>query len=458
MSIIVFMCRSNLEISTLCKIEISYNPILRSNRERGYNLKEGKIIMSKKELDRLKIIHLVLEKRITQKEAADRLSLSYRQVFNIVQKVKQNGDIALIHKNRGAPSNRKYPDELREKAIDIIREKYWDFGPTLANEKLEERDSIKLSRETLRQWMIKAGIWKPKKRRRKENTHTWRKRKDHFGEMIQTDGSEEYWFEGRGDKAILMAYRDDATNTVFARFYPSENTPAAMDSFRRYIEEYGIPKSIYSDKNSIYKTTRKADIDEQLEGETPKTQFGKVIEILDVKLILAHSPQAKGRIENLFSTFQDRVAKEMRLANISNIEEANKFLEKYLPIYNKRFSFPPANLDNYHREVPQDMDLNWVFVFKEKRKVSKDLTVRWRNRLFVLDKNQTFIRERRVTVLENLKSEIRIQAGENQLKFKEVTENDLSTIKKRKTADFDISKLPKKQWGSSKEYPWKTQK
>jgi len=413
--------------------------------------------MSKKELDRLRIIHLVLKKRITQKEASERLSLSYRQVFNIVQKVKRDGDIAIIHKNRGASSNRKYPDEFREKAIDIIRTKYWDFGPTLASEKLEEKDSMKLSRETLRQWMIKEGIWKPKKRRRKENTHTWRKRKDHFGEMIQTDGSEEYWFEDRGSKAVLMAYRDDATNTVFARFYPSENTPAAMDSFRRYIEKYGIPKSIYSDKNSIYKTTRKADIDEQLEGDVPKTQFGKVMKMLNVKLILAQSPQAKGRIENLFSTFQDRVVKEMRLANISNIEQANTYLEKYLPIFNKRFSIPPANLDNYHTEIPKDMDLNWVFVYKEKRKVSKDLTVRWRNRLFLLDKNQSFIRERRVTVLENLNSEIRIQAGENQLKFKEITDNDLSMIRKRKTDDLDLSTLPKKQWSSSDEYPWKTE-
>ncbi len=205
--------------------------------------------------------------------------------------------------------------------------------------------------------MIQEGIWTPRKTRDKDNAHTWRKRKECFGEMVQTDGSVGNWFEDRGPKAVMMAYIDDATGIPFARFYPSEDTRAAMDSFRKYTEKYGISQSLYFDRNSIYKTTRKANLDEELQGKSPQTQFKKVMDILNVKPIYAYSAEAKGRIERLFRTFKDRLIKEMRLENISNIDEANEFLKIYLPKYSEKFSVPPANSKNLHREVPTDMNL-----------------------------------------------------------------------------------------------------
>lgn len=343
------------------------------------------IKMSKKEVKRLKVIHRVMDKRLKQKDAAKALSITTRQVRNIIHKIKTYGDEAIIHGNRGRSSNRKYSDKIKDKVTNIIRDKYWDFGPTLASEKLEEINDIEISKETVRKWMIEAGIWIPRKIRKEDDKHTWRKRKECFGEMVQTDGSVGDWFEGRGPKAVMMAYIDDATGIPFARFYPSEDTRAAMDSFRQYIEEFGIPQSLYFDKNSIYKTTRKANLDEELRSKGPQTQFEKIMEILNVEPIFAHTPQAKGRIERLFETFKDRLIKEMRLAEISNIKEGNKFLKDYLPKYSEKFSVSPANSKNLHREIPADMDLHWVFAFREKRVVTQDFTIQWNNRVFLLN-------------------------------------------------------------------------
>jgi hypothetical protein len=253
-----------------------------------------------------------------------------------------------------------------------------------------------------------------------------------------------------------MGYIDDATGGVFSRFYPGETTGAAMESFKEYIEEYGIPESLYFDRHSIYKTTRQANLEEQLKGQLPKTQFEMVLEVLGVEPIHAYSPQAKGRIERLFSTFQDRLIKEMRLAGINNLDAANNFLKEYLPRYNCIFAIPAANSKNLHKPVPSDMDLDWVFALREKRTISKDFTVSWNNRAFLLSKPSGSLIKAQVIVLENLKGEIRIWLNNRYLEFTEITAGTLRQIRtKKQSAGKTIAKLPYKIWKPSADHPWR---
>jgi len=414
------------------------------------------IKMSKKEIDRLGVIQEVINKRIRQKEAAQMISLSSRQVRRIIHKVRIHGETAVVHGNRGKPSQRKFPEEFKEKVVETVRKKYYDFGPSFAAEKLEATDNLPVSRETLRGWMMENHIWIPRKLRQEGQIHCWRKRKECFGEMVQTDGSEHDWLEGRGPKMVLMGYIDDATGGVFARFYPAETTGAAMGSFRKYVEEYGIPKSLYFDRHSIYKTTRKPNLDEQLKGQMPKTQFEAVMEILGVEPIFAYSPQAKGRIERLFATFQDRLIKELRLAGIDNLVGANIFLKEYLPKYNCIFAIPAANPKNLHRPVPANMDLDWVFAFREKRVVSRDYTVCWKNRFFLLSEPTKTMERSQVTVLENLEGEIRIWLDKRYLSFTEITADTLRRVRttRQKIKKVEI-KPPYKIWKPPADHPWR---
>lgn len=418
-------------------------------------MEEEIIKMSKKELRRLEVIHKVLEKRMRQKEAAEIISLTVRQVRRIVGKVKTHGDIGIVHGNRGKPSQRKFPDKFKDAVITLLKQKYYDFGPTFASEKLEENDKLEVSKETLRQWMIQQRIWIPKKFRDRQDVHQWRKRKECFGEMVQSDGSIHDWLEGRGPEMVLLGYIDDATSNVFAMFYPSEDTKAAMHSFRLYIEKYGIPQSLYFDRNSIYKTTRQPNLDEELKGEMAKTQFEIVLDILNVQPILAYSAEAKGRIERLFRTFQDRLIKEMRLAGICNIDEANKFLQEYLPKYSSMFCVPPPNPKDLHRQVQPDLDLNWVFAFREKRVITNDFTISWRNRVFLLNKPSIAFKRKTATVLENLNGEIKVWFNSRFLEYKEITKDTLKQLRKRKQIMKATAKKAKtKPYKPAANHPW----
>lgn len=417
------------------------------------------IKMSKRELDRLEVIHKVIDKRMRQKKAAELLSLSCRQVRTIVRKVKRHGDAAIMHGNRGKPSPRKYSDDFRKKIIAIVNFKYNDFGPTLASEKLDEINGIEINRETLRGWMIEEHIWIPRKYKETAQGHSWRKRKDCFGEMVLLDGSIHDWLEGRGPKMTMMAYIDDASNIVFGKFYPAETTESAMRSFQKYIKKYGIPLKIYFDRHSIYKTTRQPNLDESLKGKTPQTQFEKVLEILNIEPIHAYSPEAKGRVENLFGTLQDRLIKEMRLANICTIEDANKFLKTYLPKYNTRFSIIPANPKNLHREIPKDLDLNWVFAVRDERTILNDFTVQWNNRGFLLENHSMILKRKHVVLMENLKGQIRIWFNGRTLDFKEITKDTLKQRRKQMRILLASAKqLTKKKRQPRKpaaDHPWR---
>jgi transposase len=374
------------------------------------------ITMTQQELKRLHIIHKAIEKAITQVEAAGIIGICLRQAQRIVKAVKVEGDKGVIHKSRGQPSNRALPDKIKDKALKLYKEKYHDFGPTLGSEKLFEIDKIKINDETLRLWLINAGI--SYKKRKARPHRQWRERKHSFGEMLQMDGSHHNWFEGRGPECVLMGYIDDATGRPFARFYPYEGTLPAMDSFKRYIEKFGMPVSIYLDKHPTYKSTRKQTIEDELNNTEPLSQFSRAVKELGVDVIYADSPQAKGRIERLFNTFQNRLIKEMRLKGIKTIKEANKFLKYYLPIYAKRFAVVPTNDTDLHQPVPNGVDLNASFCVKTIRVLRNDFTVAYNSKLYQIEDN---VNAEKVTVEERANGSIHISYRNMDLKFKEIT-------------------------------------
>ena len=377
---------------------------------------EDMIMARQRELKRLHVIQKVLEKVIKQVEAAEILLLSSRQIRRIVKRIRVEGDKGIIHKSRGRPSNRRIPRKIRDKVIQLYRKEYEDFGPTLASEKLQERNGIGVSDETLRMWLMEAGDWKKIRRRRRHRQ--WRERKHHYGEMVQMDGSHHDWFEGRGPWCVLMGYIDDATGRVFGRFYDYEGTIPAMESFRRYIETYGLPMSVYLDKHTTYKSTAKASIEEQLNGSPALSGFERAMKELGVEVIHAHSPQAKGRIERLFGTFQDRLIKEMRLRGIRTIEEANRFLEEYLPGYNKRFAVCPKGKDNLHRAVGKGVDLDGILCIKTERTLRNDFTVAHNKKLYQVEDK---LRGSKVMVQDRLDGSLVMTYKGQRLRFKEIT-------------------------------------
>ena len=380
--------------------------------------------MTQWDIDRIKVLHLAIQKRITQKKAGGLLDLSREWVNRLCQKIKKMGDRAIIHGLRGRPSNHQLPEALIDKARKKLKEKYPDFGPTFAAEKLFELDKIKLSDEKVRQIMIKEELWKEKKR--KAAHRAWRERKDCPGEMVQMDGSDHDWFEGRRSKCVVLASIDDATSQIFLRFTEHEDTRNLMQFSRTYMKKFGKPRSFYVDKDSIYTTNRQPNLEEELQGkEYALTQYTRAMEEdLDVKVINANSPQAKGRVERLFETLQDRLVKELRLAGVSSIPEANRFLdEKYLLKHNQMFNVLPKNKTDMHRPVGKtEAELDTIFSFQEERTLCNDYTLRWQNRLFQVEKHQPYflLPRTKVTVEERLNGEIKIKYKGRYLKMHEI--------------------------------------
>lgn len=408
--------------------------------------RKGIIAMSVEELRRLRVIEEAIKKCITQRESACMISLSERQVRRLVKRVRTEGQAGIVHRSRGRPSNRRVPHEVREKVVSLYRRKYPDFGPTLASEKLLERDEIRVSKETLRKWLIEEGFWERRRKRRKHRR--WRERKACFGEMVQVDGSHHDWLEGRGPELVLMAYIDDATSTVFARFYEYEGTFPAMDSFRAYIRLYGIPQSLYLDKHTTYKSTRKLTIEEELEGiKEPKSQFERALDELGVEVIHCHSPQAKGRVERLFGTFQDRVIKEMRLRGVKSKEEANAFLEEYLPVYNERFSVSPAKEVDLHRK-PGRMNLDRILSIRTKRALRGDFTIVHNKELYQIENTPPNTRVKSVVVEERIDGRMYITYNGLKLRYRRI---DVRPSKPKK------QKLPKrrKTYIPPRDHPWR---
>ena len=378
---------------------------------------EDLVMLRQGEIRRLHVIEKVLERVIKQVEAAEILSLSERQIRRVVKRIRCEGDKGIIHQSRGRPSNRRTPDKVKNKVIRLYRAQYADFGPTLASEKLSERDGIGISDETLRRWLLEAGDWK---RSRKGRQHRqWRERKHHYGEMVQIDGSHHAWFEERGSGCVLMGYIDDATGKVFARFYDYEGSLPAMDSFKCYSKKYGLPMKVYLDKHTTYKSTARPTIQDELDQVEPLSQFERALKELGVEVLHAHSPQAKGRIERLFRTFQDRVVKEMRLRGIRTLEEANQFLEEYLPLYNKRFCVCPKGQDNFHRPLPKGLVLDTILCIKTERSLRNDFTVAHSRKLYQIEET---VKASKVMVQERADGSMIMTHKGRSLRFKEITE------------------------------------
>lgn len=412
--------------------------------------KEDRIVMSGRELKRLGVIRKVIEKVVKQIKAAELLELSCRQIRRIVERVKREGEGGIAHRGRGAGSNRKLSEEFRKKILCRYEKKYKGFGPTFAAEKLWELDKIRVSKETLRQWLLDAGL---RERERKGRKHRqWRERKSYFGEMVQMDGSHHEWFEGRGGKAVLMGYIDDATGNVYGRFYEYEGTVPAMDSFKRYIKRYGIPGSVYLDKHTTYKSNGKLSLEDELEGkEQPLSEFERACKELGVTVIHADSPQAKGRIERLFRTCQDRLIKEMRLKGIKNVEEANEFLEGYLPQYNRRFRVIPQESGDVHRKIPAGMNLDRILCLKEQRTLRNDWTIAYQGKLYqVLGST----RAKTVSCEKRIDGTLRLYDQSQNLKFKEIMPR--SKMKPSlKLSDFPFVLKQKKPSIPPLDHPWR---
>lgn len=401
------------------------------------------IMIRQKELKRLHVIHKVIEGVLTQVEAAGILSLSERQIGRIVKRIREEGDKGIQHRSRGKESNRRLPKKLIERVVWLYQNKYQGFGPTLTAEKLFELEGIHVSKETVRMYLLEAGQWQ---KSRKVRTHRqWRERKDHCGEMVQMDGSHHDWFEGRRSKCVLMGYIDDATGRIFCRFYEYEGTVPAMDSFKRYIRKYGIAMSVYFDKHTTYKSTSEPSIEDEINGTEPLSEFGRALTELGVEIIHAHSPQAKGRIERLFKTLQDRLVKDMTIRGISTIEEANKFLETYMAFHNKRFAFKPKEQNDLHREVPKGLNLDKILCIRTERALRNDCTIAHNGKLYQI---QEAVKSKKVLVEERVNGRMLITHNDNSLQFKEITirpEKHKKPLKLRK----------KTLYKPSADHPWR---
>jgi transposase len=385
---------------------------------------EDIIAMSQEDLKRLHVIRKAMDRIITQQEAAEIIGVGLRQAQRIAKRIRTEGDKGIAHRSRGIPSNRSISGKIKDKALKLFKDKYPDFGPTLASEKLFERDKIKVNDETLRLWLVENNI--PYKKRRKRPHRQWRERKECFGQMVQMDGSHHDWFEGRGPWCVLMGYIDDATGRPFARFYPYEGTLPAMDSFRRYIKKRGIPLSVYLDKHTTYKSPGKASIEEDLNNIKPLSQFERALKELDVLVIHANSPQAKGRIERIFNTFQDRLVKELRLEKISSIEAANAFLGQYLFEYSKRFSSLPAKEADLHRPIAKNVNLDRILCIKTERMLRNDFTIINNGKRYQILDN---VRAKTVMIEERTDGYMVIRHKDDILRFKEIFEKPVKAVK-----------------------------
>lgn len=355
----------------------------------------GFITMSADELTRLRVIQDLIARRITPRHAAEFLGLTSRQIRRLRRRFVDLGPGGLVSLQRGKPSNRRMPLDFKQKVVVLLRTHYADFGPTFASQKLNERHRISLSAETVRSWMKEEGLWVDRKARRKP-VHQPRRRRECYGELVQIDGSEHWWFEDRGPQCTLLVYIDDATSRLMQlKFVQSESAFSYFAATAEYLECHGKPIAFYSDKHSVFRVTRKS----ALVGDG-MTQFGRALHDLNIDIICANTPQAKGRVERANRTLQDRLVKELRLKQISTMEEANKFLPEFIEDYNRRFGKDPGNPKDLHRPMNPEDNLREAFAWREERTVSSSLTLQYDKVVFLLEPND-FTRElarKRVTV------------------------------------------------------------
>ena len=382
------------------------------------------ITMSQKEVKKYDIIKKLINKEINGTQAANTLKLTTRHIRRLKQKVKEKGIKGLIHVGRGKESNRRISDKEKEKIKKLLHSKYSDFGPTFAAEKLDENHGIKRDPKTIGSILIEEELWKPKQK--KKNKHrSWRQRKASFGEMIQYDGSYEYWFENRGEKCCLLASIDDANSRVWMKFDKHEGVEPTFNFWREYIERFGKPYSIYVDRFSTY------SMNHRLAKENPDTltQFQRAMEKgLNIEIIYAKSAEGKGRVERLFKTLQDRLIKELRLNNISTVKEANKFLEEeFLPKFNAKFMVEPRSKANLHKKLTklETSKLNSIFSRQHERVVRNDFTINYAKNTYQLTKDQpvTICKRDKITTEERMDKTLHFRLRGKYLNYKLLPEN-----------------------------------
>lgn len=407
-----------------------------------------------KEINRYEIIQKLIQRKITEEEAKKIVGLkSTRQVRRIKKRVFKEGIKGVIHRNRGQPGNRKFKQKFIDKILKIVREKYFDFKPTFAAEKLLENHNLKINKESLRQLMINDGLWKPKPKRKAKERHAWRPRKENFGEMQQFDGSYHHWFENREGETCLLLAIDDATGIItHAKFDHNEGTRAVFQFWLEYLEKNGLPISIYLDRFSSYKVNHKSAED----NKDLITQFQRAAKEADVKLITAYSPEAKGRVERVFETLQDRLVKELRLKNISTTEEANKFLEEeFINKFNEKFAVNPAKKADLHRSIKRrfkEKSLAKIFSIQNERRINNDYTIMFKNQFFQLKEEQPtgVFKKDWVKVEEHLDKSIKIDLNGKYLDY------EILPVKPKKI-NIPLAALTRKKatWIPPNDHPWR---
>ncbi|HCE17903.1 MAG TPA: ISNCY family transposase [Anaerolinea thermolimosa] len=364
------------------------------------------LAMSKEEITRLETMQRIKDKRLTQGEAARILGLSVRQIKRLYRAYKGEGAAGLVSRRRGKPSNHRLDGGTRQKALDLLYERYADFGPTLAHEKLSERHQLRLSRESVRKLMIAEGLWKPR-RGKKAPVHQMRERRACLGELVQIDGSDHAWFEERGPQCTLLVFIDDATGQLMELwFVPDETFFAYCEATRHYLERYGKPLAFYSDRHGIFRVNQPRP----LATTSGLTQFGRAMQELEIQILCASTPQAKGRIERANQTLQDRLVKELRLRGISDMATANAFLPEFREDFNRRFAVAPRSHHNAHRPLLPAENLDLILSHQETRTLSKNLTLQFKHMIYQIQSERPdyALRNARVTVCETPQGEVTI--------------------------------------------------
>jgi hypothetical protein len=413
------------------------------------------ISMTEKELVKYDVIKDLIEGKIDGTDASKQLSLTTRHIRRLKQIVKKYGVEGLAHKNRGKESNKKIDPETLQKVEGLLKEKYYFCKPTFATEKLNEDEDIIVSKETIRNIMVNIGLWKIKPKKKGKVKHLWRPRKDNLGELEQFDGSYHLWLEDRCEELCLLLSIDDATgNITHAKFDLNESTLAVFKFWLEYFAQNGLPVAIYLDKYSTYKINHKNAVD----NKDMITQFERAMNQIGVRPITAHSPQAKGRVERVFETLQDRLVKEMRLKNISSIEEANEFLKEYIPKFNAKFGVVPTRRKDLHKKVSKQLQeqLLQIFSIQNTRVVMNDYTIMFKTKYFQLDREQptTVYKKDLVIVEEHLDDTIKINLKGHYLSYKVLPERP------RKQIDIKLPALTKKEQSDYKpplDHPWRKQ-
>jgi transposase len=405
------------------------------------------IEMSQWERDRLKVLYGVVQGERPQKEAARLLRLSVRQVRRLVRRIESAGDQGLIHRLRGRPSNRGLEKELRQKVLAEYQRCYADFGPTLASEKLAEQGLV-VSHDTLRRWLMAAGLWQ---RQRKRDKHRQRRaRRECFGELVQMDTSIHDWLEGRGETMVLIAMIDDATSRIHAGFYPGETLPSHLDLLGQWLKKNGRPLGLYTDRDSIFEPQSRGRSDPH-----GQTQFGRALEELGIERITAYSPQAKGRVERFFQLAQDRWVKEMRLAEVTTQQQANELLRrKLLPEFNRRFTLPAARRRNAHRDLGPEHCLPAILSVQAVRVVDNDYTIRIHNRcLQLLPPAWPGLRRGKVIVEQRLNGTLAIRFAEHYLRFQEIPL--VPKGRRSRSANGQAKPTRTEPYRPAKDHPWR---